>query len=136
MQCKITFGRLLWNARRSRRISQRDFCWLIANEYGYLLSHYELSKIENDQLEIQSIEYDRLLPIIAEIFNVNVEWLEQIRQQTEPQPLDSRCGNVSGLRQAMKYKATRAGQASRDPAQLRLDSERGASQLVNKDATF
>ena len=45
-------------------------------------------------------------------------------------------GNVSGLRQAMKYKATRAGQASRDPAQLRLDSERGASQLVNKDATF
>ena len=36
----------------------------------------------------------------------------------------------------MKYKATRAGQASRDPAQLRLDSERGASQLVNKDATF
>ena len=36
----------------------------------------------------------------------------------------------------MKYKATRAGQASRDLAQLHLDSERGASQLVNKDATF
>ncbi len=108
-ECKIKFGRLLWNARRNRRISQRDLCKIISNEYNHSINCYELSKIENDQLEIQSIEYNWLIPVIAEIFNINVEWLEQIRQQTEPQPLDSRCGNVSDLLQAMKYKATRAG---------------------------
>lgn len=86
-ECKITFGRLLWNARRNRKISQRALCKLISNEYNQSIDYYELSKIENDQLEIQ-IEYDWLIPVIAEIFNLNVEWLEQIRQQTEPQPLD------------------------------------------------
>ncbi len=107
---------MIKSGRQYRDLGQRELCWLIAYEYGCLLSHYELSKIENDRLEIRSMafrpasyEYNWLIPIIAEIFNVNVEWLEQIRQQTEPQPLDSRCGNVSGLRQAMKYKATRAG---------------------------
>ena len=87
-ECKIKFGRLLWNARRNRRISQRDLCKIISNEYNHSIDCYELSKIENDQLEVQSIEYNWLIPIIAEIFNINVEWLEQIRQQTEPQPLD------------------------------------------------
>ena len=86
-ECKITFGRLLWNARRNRRISQRDLWKLISNEYNQSIDYYELSKIENDQLEIQ-IEYDWLIPVIAEIFNLNVEWLEQIRQQTEVVPLD------------------------------------------------
>ena len=86
-ECKITFGRLLWNARRNRRISQRDLWKLISNEYNQSIDYYELSKIENDQLEIQ-IEYDWLIPVIAEIFNLNVEWLEQIRQQTEVVLLD------------------------------------------------
>ena len=101
-ECKIKFGILLWNARRNRRISQRDLCKIISNEYNHSIDCYELSKIENDgvpprklQLEIQSMafrpasyEYDWFFVVIAEIFNVNVEWLEQIRQQTEPQPLD------------------------------------------------
>ena len=101
-ECKITFGRVIKSGRQYREFSQRELCWFIAYEYGCLLSHYELSKIENDgvpprklRLEIRSMafrpasyEYNWLIPIIAEIFNVNVEWLEQIRQQTEPQPLD------------------------------------------------
>ena len=85
-QCKIKFGRLVWNIRRNRRISQRDLCKIISNEYNHSIDYCELSKIENDRLEIQSTEYDWLIPIIAEIFNVNVEWLEQIRQQTEVVP--------------------------------------------------
>jgi len=87
-ECKITFGRVIKSGRQYREFSQRELCWLIAYEYGCLLSHYELSKIENNRLEVRSIEYNWLIPIIAEIFNINVEWLEQIRQQTEPQPLD------------------------------------------------
>jgi hypothetical protein len=87
-ECKITFGRLLWGVRRNRRFSQGDLCKIISNEYNHSIDCYELSKIENDRLEIRSIEYNWLIPIIAEIFNINVEWLEQIRQQTEPQPLD------------------------------------------------
>lgn len=87
-ECKITLGRILWGARRNRRISQRELCQLISNEYNQSIDCYEFSKIENDRLEIRSIEYDWFFVVIAEIFNVNVEWLEQIRQQTEPQPLD------------------------------------------------
>ena len=87
MQCRITFGRLIKNARQKHEFSQRELCEIISNKY-HLIDRYELSKIENNRLEIRSIEYNWLIPIIAEIFNVNVEWLEQIRQQTEPQPLD------------------------------------------------
>lgn len=86
--CKITFGRLIRNARQEHGFSQRDLCRLIAYKHNHSLSHYELSKIENDRLEIRSIEYDWLVPAIADLFNADIEWLEQIRLQTEPQPLD------------------------------------------------
>lgn len=86
-ECKITFGRLLWSARRYHRLSQCEFCQIITSKYGSL-DRYQLSKIENDRLEIQSIDYDWLIPAIAELFAVDVEWLEQIRSQTEPEPLD------------------------------------------------
>lgn len=60
--------------------------------YNHSIDYCELSKIENDRLEIQSTEYDWLIPILAEIFNVNVEWLEQIRQQTSVESLDLKQG--------------------------------------------
>ena len=87
-QCKIKFGRLLWNARRSKRISQRELCKIISNEYNHFIDYYELSKIENDQIDIRSNDYNWLIPIIAKIFVLKTEWLEQIRQQTEVEPLD------------------------------------------------
>ena len=81
-ECKITFGRLLWNARRNRRISQRDLCKIISNEYNHSIDYYELSKIENDRLEIQSMafrpasyEYDWFFVVIAEIFNLTLSGL-------------------------------------------------------------
>lgn len=53
-----------------------------------MIDHYQLSKIENDHLEIRSIDYDWLIPIIANLFQLDFEWLEQIRSQTEPHQLD------------------------------------------------
>ncbi len=90
-ECKITLGRLLWNARRNRRISQRDLCKIISNEYNHSIDCYELSKIENDGVpprKLQSSEYDWLIPVIAQIFGIDTVWLEQIRQQTSVEPLD------------------------------------------------
>ncbi len=82
-ECKITFGRLLWSARRNRRISQCDLCKIINNEYHHSIDYCKLSKVENNGVEIKSTEYDWLIPVIAKIFDADTEWLEQIRQQTE-----------------------------------------------------
>jgi transcriptional regulator with XRE-family HTH domain len=87
-QCKITFGRFLKNARQEREFSQRDLCTIISKYHP--LDPYQLSKIENDRIEIPSIDYGWLIPIIADLFDADIEWLEQIRSQTEPQPLDLR----------------------------------------------
>lgn len=83
-ECKITLGRILWSARRNRRISQRELCEIISDKYHHSIDYYELSKIENDQIEVRSNDYDWLISVIAKIFDADTEWLEQIRQQTEP----------------------------------------------------
>jgi hypothetical protein len=45
----------------------------------------EFSKIENNRIDIRSSEYDWFILAIAEVFELDLEWLELIRQQTEPQ---------------------------------------------------
>lgn len=47
-----------------------------------------LAKIENNRIDIRSSEYDWLISRIAGIFALDIIWLEQIRQQTEVEPLD------------------------------------------------
>ena len=76
-ECKITVGRLIKNARQERGFSQRELCEIISKYHS--IDHYELSKIENDRLEIRSIEYDWLVTVFADSFGADIEWLEQIR---------------------------------------------------------
>ena len=46
------------------------------------------AKIENNRVDVRSSEYDWLISKLAEIFSCDIVWLEQIRQQTEIEPLD------------------------------------------------
>ncbi len=91
--CIITLGRTIRNARREMGLSQREFADLIgdsASAHAGLrrIDFMQLSKIENDRIEVRDPSYDWLIQRLAEILEADAEYLEQLRQQTEPQPLN------------------------------------------------
>ncbi|MEG4397338.1 hypothetical protein [Microcoleus sp. BROC3] len=89
-QSKITFGKTVKNARQEYGFSHKDLCKLlvIPSDDFETVDRCLLSKIENNRIDIRSGEYDWLIPAIARIFALDILWLEQIRQQTEVEPLD------------------------------------------------
>ncbi len=56
----------------------------IGSEFSYV----ELSKIENDRLDVCDMKYNPLIQTFCDLFNFDLDWFEQIRQQTEPQSVD------------------------------------------------
>ncbi|MFB2970404.1 hypothetical protein ACE1CD_15635 [Aerosakkonema sp. BLCC-F183] len=86
--CKITLGRIVVSARKSQGLSQRELAELMANRFAVKFDFCELSKIENDRLDVRDRNYDWFIHCFCELFEVHRNWIEQIRQQTEPQPLD------------------------------------------------
>ena len=87
-ECKITLGKTIKNARQQYGFSQRELCHLLVTSSGSSINHHQLAKIENSRVDVQSDEYDWLIPKLAEVFSCDVVWLEQIRQQTEVEHLD------------------------------------------------
>lgn len=89
-QSKITLGRILKNARQHYGFSQKDLCKLliVPSDSFETIDRCLLAKIENNRVDVQLPEYDWLILRIAGIFALNVVWLEEIRQQTEVEPLD------------------------------------------------
>lgn len=89
-ECKITLGKLIKNARQEYGFSQKELCKLLVtpSENFEILDRCLLSKIENNRVDIRSNEYDWLISKFAEIFNCDITWLEEIRQQTEVEDLD------------------------------------------------
>ncbi|EAW35144.1 transcriptional regulator [Lyngbya sp. PCC 8106] len=88
MECKITFGRVLSSARKNSGYLQRELCELLKSNYSIDIDHYLLSKLENNHVDIKLPEYDALVKAVAEIFSLDIGWLETIRQQTEVEQLD------------------------------------------------
>lgn len=86
--CQITLGRIIIATRRNQGLSQREFSELISRQAGRRFDFTELSKIENDRVDVRSMSYDWFVQCFYKIFDIDKNWLEQIRQQTEPQPLD------------------------------------------------
>jgi len=80
--CIITLGRVIWRSRLAKGISQREFCKLIG-EFNVQMDYMEFSKIENDRINMGDSKYDSFIVAIAKIFQLDIEWLEIIRQQTE-----------------------------------------------------
>ena len=109
--CQITLGRIVVAARKNQGLSQRELAQLITNTMVHRISaairtipdsnQYELaqlakfkfdfsslSKIENDRLDVRDRCYDWFIQTFCELFGIDRAWIEQIRQQTNPQPLD------------------------------------------------
>lgn len=87
-QCKITLGRLIKSARQEQEMSQQELRQLIIKKYSINIDHFLISKIENCRVDVRDREYDWLVPVFAEIFDCEIQWLQEIRSQTELQPLD------------------------------------------------
>lgn len=83
--CKITLGRILIAARRNQGLSQRELAQLIAERFAVKINFIELSKLENDRFDVRDRNYDWLVDCFCELFEADREWVELIRQQTEPQ---------------------------------------------------
>jgi|GEM_PF-1110032 len=89
-QSKITLGKTIKNARQQHGFSQKDLCKLliVPSDSFQTIDRCLLAKIENNRVNVRSPEYDWLISKLAEIFSCDIVWLEEIRQQTEVEPLD------------------------------------------------
>jgi len=87
-ECKITLGWLVRNARKSQDLSQVELCFLMAKRFDILLNWKELSKIENERVNVNTVEFDSFVDCICEIFELDRTWVQQIREQTDVKSLD------------------------------------------------
>jgi transcriptional regulator with XRE-family HTH domain len=60
IECKITLGRLIRNVRKSLGISQRELCQNLS-KYDVQINYLQLSKIENDRIDVCDSNYDSLI---------------------------------------------------------------------------
>ena len=87
-ECKITFGWVIRTGRKNLELSQRELCSLINKQFSIAVDWKDLSKIENDRINIQTVELDVFVDCVTEIFELDRDWVQQIREQTEIQILD------------------------------------------------
>ncbi|MCT7958934.1 helix-turn-helix domain-containing protein [Laspinema palackyanum] len=82
METKITLGHAIRSGRRELDFSIKEFAKELEIDYRWL------SQLENNRLDPQSDEVLMSLPKLAEFFQMDVEYLELLRSQTEQQELD------------------------------------------------
>ncbi|MCT7971278.1 helix-turn-helix domain-containing protein [Laspinema olomoucense] len=82
METKITLGHAIRSGRRELDFSQKDLAKQLQVDYCWL------SQLENNRLEPSSDEVKEILPRLASIFQIEVEYLELLRSQTTKQELD------------------------------------------------
>lgn len=86
---KLTFGRLVWSIRRSwLRLSQQEFCDEILAKYSIVIDKYQLSKIENNRISVTGDDFKPFAEALVREFELDLKWVEVIRQQTEVEELD------------------------------------------------
>ncbi len=82
METKITLGHAIRSGRQELDLSQKDLAKQLQVDYCWL------SKLENNRLDPESEEVKQILPSLAKIFQIEVEYLELLRKQTTQQELD------------------------------------------------
>lgn len=86
---KLTLGRLVWVIRRSLlRLSQQEFCDEILAKHSIVMDKYQLSKIENNRIPVTGDDFKLFAEALVQEFELDLEWVETIRQQTEVEELD------------------------------------------------
>lgn len=72
----INFGEVVYTNRRDRNLSQRDLAGILNVDYR------EVCRIENNRVDINLSCYDAIIEKIADLFELDILWLEEIRAQT------------------------------------------------------
>jgi transcriptional regulator with XRE-family HTH domain len=89
MNCEITFGRLIKNARLYQSMSQIELARRLTARTGKNGSFCELSRIENDCADIPQEQWQWLIPALAAVFEADIAWFHKIHDSTPLQTLDT-----------------------------------------------
>ena len=89
MNCEITFGRLIKNARLYQSMSQIELARRLTARTGKNGSFCEFSRIENDCADIPQEQWQWLIPALAAVFEADIAWFQKIHDSTPLQTLDT-----------------------------------------------
>ena len=89
MNCEITFGRLIKNARLYQSMSQIELARRLTVRTEKNGSFCEISRIENDYADIPYEQWQVLISVLTAVFEAHKDWFEGVRKQTHTQTLDT-----------------------------------------------
>lgn len=89
MNCEITCGRLIKNARLYQSMSQIELARRLTARTGKNGSFCEFSRIENDCADIPQEQWQWLIPALAAVFEADIAWFQKIHDSTPLQTLDT-----------------------------------------------
>jgi transcriptional regulator with XRE-family HTH domain len=84
-QCKINLGNIICNSRKSLGLSHRELCHELS-KHGVQIDYCQLSKLENDRINVTDVQYDLLIHALCQFFDWNYDSIQIIRQQTVVSP--------------------------------------------------
>jgi transcriptional regulator with XRE-family HTH domain len=82
MNCEITCGRLIKNARLYQSMSQIELARRLTARTGKDGSFCEFSRIENDCADIPQEQWQWLIPALAAVFEADIAWFQKIHDST------------------------------------------------------
>jgi transcriptional regulator with XRE-family HTH domain len=82
MNCEITFGTLIKNARLYQSMSQIELARRLTDSTGKNGSFSEVSRIENDCADISQEQWQWLIPGLAAVFEADIAWFQKIPDST------------------------------------------------------
>ena len=89
MNCEITLGRLIKNARLYQSMSQIKLARRLTARTGKNGSFCEVSRIENDCANIPQEQWQVLIPALAAVFEADIAWFQEIHDSTPLKTLDT-----------------------------------------------
>jgi len=89
MNCEITLGRLIKNARLYQSLSQIELARRLTHRTGKNGNLCEFSRIENDCADIPYEEWRWLIPALAAVFESDKAWFQEIYDSTRLKTLDT-----------------------------------------------
>lgn len=89
MNCEITFGRLIKNARLYQSMSQIELARRLTARTEKNGSFSEVTRIENDCADIPQEQWQWLIPALAAVFEADIAWFQKIHDSTPLQTLDT-----------------------------------------------
>lgn len=85
-QSLITLDRLMFARRRRLGLSQREFAVELSDKV-HQIDYITYSQIENARIDVRVSDWDWLIPRLAKWLQIDLHWLESIRQQTPVVPI-------------------------------------------------